>query len=131
MTESKVQTGACKSAVMCVCEGQIGLTEKAVKTCNECGHASCYSMFSGGFLRCFCMVFIGRKDGNGRNWDSNGKDMRRKILLVFFVLCLYSLFLFLLCVSFLAFSTTIQEGHEDCERKTSIRERDRKTAMEK
>jgi site-specific DNA-cytosine methylase len=37
----ELQADACKSAVMCVCEGQIGLAEKAIQTCNECGHTSC------------------------------------------------------------------------------------------
>jgi site-specific DNA-cytosine methylase len=37
----ELQADACRSAAMCVCEGQIGLAEKAVQTCGECGHTSC------------------------------------------------------------------------------------------
>ncbi|KAI4715878.1 hypothetical protein E4T48_07929 [Aureobasidium sp. EXF-10727] len=37
----ELQADAIKSATMCVCEGQIGLSDKAIQTCNECGHTSC------------------------------------------------------------------------------------------
>jgi site-specific DNA-cytosine methylase len=37
----ELQADACKSAAMCVCEGQIGLAEKAIQACSECGHTSC------------------------------------------------------------------------------------------
>ncbi|KAI4733939.1 hypothetical protein E4T50_15516 [Aureobasidium sp. EXF-12298] len=37
----ELQADACKSAAMCVCEGQIGLAEKAIQTCRECDHKSC------------------------------------------------------------------------------------------
>ncbi|KEQ72090.1 hypothetical protein M436DRAFT_10011, partial [Aureobasidium namibiae CBS 147.97] len=37
----ELQADARKSAAMCVCEGQIGLAEKAIQTCGECSHTSC------------------------------------------------------------------------------------------
>jgi site-specific DNA-cytosine methylase len=37
----ELQADACRSAAMCVCEGQIGLAEKAIQICGECGHTSC------------------------------------------------------------------------------------------
>ncbi|KAI4852875.1 hypothetical protein E4T44_01205 [Aureobasidium sp. EXF-8845] len=37
----ELQADACKSAAMCVCEGQISLAEKAIQKCSECGHTSC------------------------------------------------------------------------------------------
>jgi site-specific DNA-cytosine methylase len=37
----ELQADACKSATLCVCEGQIALTDKAIQTCSKCGHTSC------------------------------------------------------------------------------------------
>jgi len=37
----ELQADARRSAAMCVCEGQIGLAEKAIQTCGECSHTSC------------------------------------------------------------------------------------------
>ncbi|KAG9759526.1 hypothetical protein KCU73_g3347, partial [Aureobasidium melanogenum] len=37
----ELQADASKSAAMCVCEGQIGLSEAHIQICKECGHSSC------------------------------------------------------------------------------------------
>ncbi|KAH0268799.1 hypothetical protein KCU91_g9143, partial [Aureobasidium melanogenum] len=37
----ELQADASKSAAMCVCEGQIGLSEMPIQICKECGHSSC------------------------------------------------------------------------------------------
>ncbi|KAH0393460.1 hypothetical protein KCU89_g12389, partial [Aureobasidium melanogenum] len=37
----ELQADASKSAAMCVCEGQIGLSEAPIQICKECGHSSC------------------------------------------------------------------------------------------
>ncbi|CAD0018753.1 unnamed protein product [Aureobasidium pullulans] len=37
----KLLEAAAKSASMCVCEGQVGTTEKPIQTCSGCGHTSC------------------------------------------------------------------------------------------
>ncbi|KAG9960422.1 hypothetical protein KCU61_g6526, partial [Aureobasidium melanogenum] len=39
----ELQADALKSVAMCVCEGQIGLSEKDIQICTECGHTSCLS----------------------------------------------------------------------------------------
>ncbi|KAH0194533.1 hypothetical protein KCU70_g445, partial [Aureobasidium melanogenum] len=38
---SPLLADASKSAAMCVCEGQIGLSEAPIQICKECGHSSC------------------------------------------------------------------------------------------
>lgn len=68
----ELQVDAFKSVTMCVCEGQIGLSEAGIQICNECGHTSC--------LTCGvkpshnygepCQIERGRPEGFIKKWRS-------------------------------------------------------------